>query len=95
MGTGGCVACHTIEGVPGAIVKVGPNLTGLGSKDTFGAGILDLNRENLRQWLNNPDEVKPGNRMAEQAPIYQTADGSISLSAQEVSALIEYLLSLK
>ena len=95
MSTGTCLACHTIEGVPGAAGVIGPNLTGLGSKQTFGAGILDLNRENLRAWLNNPDEVKPGNRMAEQAPIYQTADGSISLGPQEVSALIEYLLSLK
>ena len=96
MGTGGCVGCHTIEGVPGAILKIGPNLTGLGSKQTFAAGVLDLDRENLRRWLNNPDDVKPGNRMAEQAPIYQTnSDGSISLSDQEVTALIEYLLSLK
>jgi cytochrome c oxidase subunit 2 len=92
---GGCSICHTIQDVPGAAGVIGPNLTGLGSKDTFGAGILDLNRENLRRWLNNPNEVKPGNRMSEQAPIYQTADGSISLSPQEVSALIEYLLSLK
>ncbi len=95
MSTGTCLACHTIEGVPGAAGVIGPNLTGLGSKQTFGAGILDLNRENLRRWLNNPNDVKPGNRMAEQAPVYQTADGSISLSPQEVSALIEYLLSLK
>ena len=95
MSTGTCLACHTIEGVPGAAGTIGPNLTGLGSKQTFGAGILDLSRENLRSWLNNPDQVKPGNRMAEQAPIYQTADGRISLSDQEVSALIEYLLSLK
>jgi len=95
MGDGTCVACHTIEGVPGAILTVGPNLTGLGSKQTFAAGVLDLNRENLRRWLNNPNDVKPGNRMAELAPIYQTADGSINLSDQEVTALIEYLLSLK
>ena len=93
--TGGCLICHTIEGVPGAAGVIGPNLTGLGSKQTFAAGILDLNRENLRRWLNNPDEVKPGNRMAELAPIYQTADGSINLGDQEVTALIEYLLSLK
>ena len=95
LGTGTCLACHTIEGVPGAAGVIGPNLTGLGSKQTFGSGILDLNWENLRAWLNNPNDVKPGNRMAEQAPIYQTDDGSISLNDQEVTALIEYLLSLK
>ena len=96
MSTGACLACHTIEGVPGAVGTIGPNLTGLGSKQTLASGILDLNRENLRLWLNNPNDVKPGNRMAERAPIYQSnSDGSISLSAQEVSALIEYLMSLK
>ncbi len=96
MSTGACLACHTIEGVPGAVGTIGPNLTGLGSRQTLASGILDLNRENLRLWLNNPNDVKPGNRMAERAPIYQSnSDGSISLSAQEVSALIEYLMSLK
>jgi len=95
MSSGACLACHTIEGVPGAMGVIGPNLTGLGNKQTFASGILDLNRENLRRWLKNPNDVKPGNRMSEQAPIYQTADGNINLTEKEVSALIEYLLSLK
>ena len=95
LGQGTCLACHTIEGVPGAAGVIGPNLTGLGTRGTFAAGLLDLNRENLRRWLRNPDDVKPGNRMSEQAPIYQTANGNISLSEQDVSALIEYLLVLK
>ena len=95
MSSGACLACHTIEGVPGAMGVIGPNLTGLGNKQTFASGIMDLNRENLRRWLKNPNDVKPGNRMSEQAPIYQTADGNINLTEKEVSALIEYLLSLK
>lgn len=95
MSTGACLACHTIEGVPGAMGVLGPNLTGLANKQTFASGVMDLNRENLRQWLKNPNDVKPGNRMSEQAPVYQTADGNISLTEKEVSALIEYLLSLK
>jgi hypothetical protein len=33
--------------------------------------------------------------MASRASIYQTGDGSISLSQAQVSALIEYLMSLK
>ena len=33
--------------------------------------------------------------MSEQAPVYQTPDGNINLTEKEVSALIEYLLSLK
>ena len=95
MSNGACLACHTIEGVPGAMGVLGPNLTGLGNKQTFASGIMDLNRENLRRWLKNPNDVKPGNRMSEQAPVYQTPDGNINLTEKEVSALIEYLLSLK
>ena len=51
--------------------------------------------ENLRRWLRNPEDVKPGNHMAELAAVYQTADGDISLSPEEVTNVIEYLLSLK
>ena len=109
-GEGGCIICHTTTGpddpsvVDGRVrgflntevgIAPGPNLTDLATRDTFAAGLVDLNRENLRPWLTNPEDVKPGNYMAQRANIYQTADGNISLSQDQVSALIEYLLSLK
>ena len=62
---------------------------------TFAAGLRDLDRLNLREWLRNPDDVKPGNHMSDLAAVYQTGDGDISLQPGEVDALIEYLLSLK
>jgi cytochrome c oxidase subunit 2 len=107
---GGCVVCHTATGaddpsvVEGRVrgflstdvgIAPGPNLTDLATRETFAAGLVELNRENLRQWLINPDNVKPGNHMAERANVYQTANGNISLSPDQVSALIEYLLSLE
>jgi cytochrome c oxidase subunit 2 len=107
---GGCVVCHTANGpdnpsvVQGRVqgflstevgIAPGPNLTDLATRETFAAGLVDLNRENLRRWLTNPDDVKPGNHMAERANVYQTANGNIRLSPDQVSALIEYLLSLK
>jgi cytochrome c oxidase subunit 2 len=106
---GGCVVCHTANGadapsvvdgrvrgfLTGGPIAPGPNLTDLATRETFAAGLVDLNRENLRQWLTNPDNVKPGNHMAERANVYQTANGNIRLSQEQVSALIEYLLSLK
>ncbi len=110
QGTGGCLVCHTVNGsddsaatagrmlgfLGGGPIFPGPNLSDLATRTTIGAGLLDLNRENLRTWLNNPDDVKPGTHMAELALIYQkNSDGSTSLSPSEVSALIEYLLSLK
>ena len=109
-GAGGCVVCHTANGIdiPAVVdgrmagflssdvgIAPGPNLTDLASRTTFAAGIEDLNRENLRRWLTDPEEVKPGNYMSERATIYQTADGRSSLTQQEITLLIEYLLSLK
>jgi len=108
-GSGGCVVCHTVGGsdapatqrarmdgyLGGGPIFPGPNLTDLATRGTFAAGLLDLNRENLRRWLRNPNDVKPGNHMAELAQVYDTTGGNISLSDQDVTALIEYLLVLK
>jgi cytochrome c oxidase subunit 2 len=107
-GAGGCILCHTTTGAAGPDPAVltagfaggaptfpGPNLTDLATRQTFAAGLRDLNRLNLREWLRNPNDIKPGNHMASLATVYQTADGDISLQPGEVDALIEYLLSLK
>ena len=108
--TGGCVVCHTATGsdlpevVAGRVqgfmtsdtgIAPGPNLTDLATRERFGAGLADLNRQNLRQWLRNPEDIKPGNYMSERAAIYQTADGRSNLSEEEISSLLEYLLSLQ
>ena len=70
-----------------------PNLTDLRTRQTLGSGILDLNVENVRRWLRNPEDVKPGNNMANHALIYQ--GGDIGLNDDEVDGLIEYLLQLQ
>jgi cytochrome c2 len=54
---------------------------------------VDLNEDNLRKWLQNPDEVKPGNRMAELAAAYN--DPALQLSQRDIDALVAYLLSRK
>ena len=73
-----------------------PNLTDLGDRTTIGAGLVDLNRETLRQWLRNPDDIKPGNRMSELAAIYQTRlDHHADLSEDDLSNLVEYLMAQK
>ena len=109
-GTGGCVVCHTANGSDSPAVVAsrvqafmtsdtgiapGPNLTDLATRERFGAGMIELNRQNLRQWLRNPEDIKPGNYMSERAAIYQTTDGQANLSEKEISSLLEYLLSLK
>ena len=74
-----------------------PNLTDLRTRQTIGAGLIDMNVQNLRKWLHNPDDVKPGNHMAAKANVYRqgTPKGSINLSEDEVDGLIEYLLQLQ
>ena len=73
-----------------------PNLTDLGLRTTIGAGLVDLNRENLRQWVRNPESIKPGNRMTELAAIYQTRlDHRADLTEDQLSDLVDYLLEQK
>ena len=81
-----------IEGID-VIPVPAPNLTDLRTRQTLGAGLIDLNVENVRRWLRNPEDIKPGNKMAIHALIYQ--GGDISLNDDEVDGLIEYLLQLQ
>lgn len=83
MGTGGCAGCHTVAGTPAA-GKIGPNLTHLFSRSTFAGSIFDLNEENLRKWLRDPQAEKPGNKMQIR-----------NLSEEEITQLIAYLETLK
>jgi cytochrome c oxidase subunit 2 len=54
---------------------------------------VDLNEESLRDWLRDPESVKPGNRMSQLAPVY-TQPGQ-RLTDQEIDALVAYLMSRK
>lgn len=79
----GCAGCHTIAGTQ-AQARVGPNLTHFGSRQTVAAGIMDNTPENLRTWLADPPGVKPGAAMP-----------NLGLNAEELDALVAYLLALK
>jgi cytochrome c oxidase subunit 2 len=57
-----CVSCHAINGTA-ARARVGPDLTHFASRRQLGAGIADNTPENLRRWLTNPQQVKPGAKM--------------------------------
>jgi cytochrome c oxidase subunit II len=80
----GCAGCHTIEGNPTAVGKIGPNLTNFGSRTTLAAGILPNTPENLAAWIQDPQAVKPGNFMP-----------NLHVRPQEVEALVAYIHSLK
>jgi len=78
-----CVNCHTIRGTA-ARGQVGPDLTHLKSRKTIGAGMLELNRDNLRKWIHDPQQQKPGCLM----PAFGLSDG-------DVKSITDYLMSLK
>jgi len=78
-----CVNCHAIRGT-GAQGHVGPDLTHLKSRKTLAAGMFELNRDNLRAWIHDPQQLKPGCLMP-----------AFGLSDQNVELITDYLMSLK
>jgi cytochrome c oxidase subunit 2 len=81
--TTSCVNCHTIAGTS-ANGRFGPDLTHLMSRQTIAAGIAENTPENLRRWIRNPDDIKPGSRMP-----------AMNLSASELDAVTAYMASLR
>ncbi|HZS54437.1 MAG TPA: cytochrome c oxidase subunit II [Bryobacteraceae bacterium] len=78
-----CVNCHLVRGTP-SVGKFGPDLTHLMSRQTIGAGVLVNDAKNLRAWVNDPQEAKPGCFMP-----------SMKLTDHELDEVVSYLQSLK
>ena len=81
--TSACIGCHTIRGVS-EVSSIGPDLTHVGSRRTLAAATLENTPENMRRWIEDPQEVKPGNLMPD-----------TGLSDAQIEALVAYLESLK
>lgn len=79
----GCAACHAINGTP-AMGVLGPNLTGIGSRWSIGAGLMDNTPENMARWIRNAPGLKPDAKMLTFP----------NLSDAEMEALVAYLYSL-
>jgi cytochrome c oxidase subunit II len=78
-----CVSCHAINGtIAGA--RVGPDLTHFASRRQLGAGITDNTPENLRRWLADPQQVKPGAKMPD-----------FKLTDEQLAQLVSYFETLK
>lgn len=78
----GCAGCHEVNGISKG--TVGPNLTHFMDRNTFAGALFENNNENLRRWLRNPPEEKPGSLMP-----------NLDLSEDEITSLVAYLNSLK
>ena len=78
-----CLNCHAINGTNGT-GRFGPDLTHLMSRHTIAAGAAENNSQDLRQWIQNPDSIKPGSLMP-----------AMKLSNAELDALVRYLETLR
>lgn len=78
-----CIGCHAVT--PTGAGAMGPNLTSFGDR-THIVGYLDHTEENLKNWLKDPESIKPGNKMTGKYG---------DLSDDEIDALTEYLMGLK
>lgn len=78
-----CMACHAIGEESGD--PQGPNLTNFGNRTEF-AGVLEPEKENLVDWIMDPESIKPGNKMTGNYP---------EVSEDDAGKIAEYLMQLK
>jgi mono/diheme cytochrome c family protein len=57
---GACSSCHAVSGTQ-ARGNVGPALDGIANRRI--AGVLDFSRDNVKRWVSNPPQHKPGTPM--------------------------------
>lgn len=81
--TAACPFCHTIRGT-GSAGSVAPDLTHIAGRRMLGAGAVFNNRTELGGWIENPQGMKPGNRMPANL-----------VAGSELPALLAYLATLK
>ena len=81
--TQACMNCHTVRGTA-ATGRFGPDLTHLMSRDTLASGMIPNTRENLRQWIKDPNTIKPGSLMP-----------AMQLSDEQLDQVTNYLETLK
>ena len=81
--TGICSNCHALGTVSGPDNPVGPNLNHLFSRSVFAGATYDLTEDNIRRWLTQNQQMKPGNDM------------NVTLTSDQVNQLMAYLTTLK
>lgn len=78
-----CIVCHTVNGTS-AMGTIGPDLTHLMSRQTILAAETPNTPANLRDWIMDPQHLKPGNKMP-----------NAQLTGQQATQIVAYLTSLK
>ncbi|MGY1840564.1 MULTISPECIES: c-type cytochrome [unclassified Modestobacter] len=83
LGQYGCVACHQVPGVAGPQGRVGPPLGTIAERRTV-AGTLPNTPDNLRSWIQDPQEINPGSLMPD-----------VGVTDDDVDDIVAYLYSLE
>jgi len=78
-----CVMCHAIQGTDASALR-GPDLTHVGGRTTLASGTLPNTDEDMKRWIRNPQQLKPGVNMP-----------ASSLADADLQALVAYLRGLK
>jgi cytochrome c oxidase subunit II len=78
-----CINCHNVAGTAGS-GHFGPDLSHLMSRATLGAGAVPNTYSNLRAWIKDPGQFKPGVLMP-----------AMNLGEGEIDSLVAYLSTLK
>lgn len=77
-----CLSCHAVEATD-TEPMAGPNLGNFSSRNKL-VGIRENNEKYLKEWIQDPEGMKPGNLMPD-----------LGVSDEEADALVEYLYSLQ
>jgi cytochrome c oxidase subunit 2 len=80
---GPCALCHSIAGTK-ALGGVGPDLSHFAGRRTLGAGAAAREREALKSWIANPQQLKPGSQMP-----------AVPLPPADLAAVVDYLETLR
>jgi len=78
-----CASCHAVLGTDAGGL-VGPNLSHLAGRQTLGADTIPNDPDHLAHWVNDAQDVKPGNAMP-----------AIELEPSDQSAVVAYLETLE
>jgi cytochrome c oxidase subunit 2 len=78
-----CINCHTLDGTV-ADGRFGPDLSHLMSRSTIGAGAATNTSANLRAWVDDPHQFKPGALMP-----------AMKLDDTQLDQLTAFLLTLQ
>ncbi len=78
-----CVNCHTVSGTEAKGI-FGPDLSHVASRATIASGSVPNTPENLRAFINNPSDIKPGVLMP-----------AMHLNDHDLDAVTQYLSTLR